>query len=215
MGRHVCGAQVFRLRRLSARKSTICGGFARADRRVQARSPRFRALEAREAGEPSWESPWGSGRPGWHIECSAMSTSLLGTISICMARHGFEVPASRERNRAIMRSLRTPLCGSGCTTASFASMTRNVEVLGNFFTMREVLKTLRDPEVLRFFLLSSHYRGPINYSEAQLTQPTKLSWTVPRACGQGTIGRRVPARRPSRRRDAPCRMRPWRDARPV
>jgi cysteinyl-tRNA synthetase len=123
-------------------------------------------------GEPSWESPWGSGRPGWHIECSAMSTSLLGTY-FDLHGGGMDLKFPHHENE-IAQSCAA--CGTpfvrlwmhnGFVRINDEKMSKS---LGNFFTMREVLKTLRDPEVLRFFLLSSHYRGPINYSEAQLTQ---------------------------------------------
>jgi len=123
-------------------------------------------------GEPSWESPWGSGRPGWHIECSAMSTSLLGTY-FDLHGGGMDLKFPHHENE-IAQSCAA--CGSpfvrlwmhnGFVRVNDEKMSKS---LGNFFTVREVLKTLRDPEVLRFFLLSSHYRGPINYSEAQLTQ---------------------------------------------
>jgi cysteinyl-tRNA synthetase len=123
-------------------------------------------------GEPSWESPWGSGRPGWHIECSAMSTSLLGSY-FDLHGGGMDLKFPHHENE-IAQSCAA--CGTpfvrfwmhnGFVRINDEKMSKS---LGNFFTMREVLKTLRDPEVLRFFLLSSHYRGPINYSEAQLTQ---------------------------------------------
>jgi cysteinyl-tRNA synthetase len=123
-------------------------------------------------GEPSWESPWGSGRPGWHIECSAMSTSLLGTY-FDLHGGGMDLKFPHHENE-IAQSCAA--CGTpfvrlwmhnGFVRINDEKMSKS---LGNFFTMREVLKTLRDPEVLRFFLLSSHYRGPINYSEAQLMQ---------------------------------------------
>jgi cysteinyl-tRNA synthetase len=123
-------------------------------------------------GEPSWESPWGSGRPGWHIECSAMSTSLLGTY-FDLHGGGMDLKFPHHENE-IAQSCAA--CGTpfvrlwmhnGFVRINDEKMSKS---LGNFFTMREVLKTLRDPEVLRFFLVSSHYRGPINYSEAQLTQ---------------------------------------------
>jgi cysteinyl-tRNA synthetase len=123
-------------------------------------------------GEPSWESPWGSGRPGWHIECSAMSTSLLGSY-FDLHGGGMDLKFPHHENE-IAQSCAA--CGTpfvrfwmhnGFVRINDEKMSKS---LGNFFTMREVLKTLRDPEVLRFFLISSHYRGPINYSEAQLTQ---------------------------------------------
>ncbi|HTB89504.1 MAG TPA: cysteine--tRNA ligase [Steroidobacteraceae bacterium] len=123
-------------------------------------------------GEPSWESPWGAGRPGWHIECSAMSTSLLGNYfdlhgggeDLKFPHHENEIAQSCAACDAPF--VRTWM-HNGFVRVNDEKMSKS---LGNFFTVREVLKTLRDPEVLRFFLLSSHYRGPINYSAAQLAQ---------------------------------------------
>jgi cysteinyl-tRNA synthetase len=123
-------------------------------------------------GEPSWPSPWGAGRPGWHIECSAMSTSLLGNYfdlhgggeDLKFPHHENEIAQSCAACDAPF--VRTWM-HNGFVRVNDEKMSKS---LGNFFTVREVLKTLRDPEVLRFFLLSSHYRGPINYSAAQLTQ---------------------------------------------
>jgi cysteinyl-tRNA synthetase len=123
-------------------------------------------------GEPSWPSPWGAGRPGWHIECSAMSTSLLGNYfdlhgggeDLKFPHHENEIAQSCAACDAPF--VRTWM-HNGFVRVNEEKMSKS---LGNFFTVREVLKTLRDPEVLRFFLLSSHYRGPINYSAAQLSQ---------------------------------------------
>jgi cysteinyl-tRNA synthetase len=123
-------------------------------------------------GEPSWPSPWGAGRPGWHIECSAMSTSLLGSYfdlhgggeDLKFPHHENEIAQSCAACEAPF--VRTWM-HNGFVRVNDEKMSKS---LGNFFTVREVLKTLRDPEVLRFFLLSSHYRGPINYSAAQLAQ---------------------------------------------
>src|SRR5450755_2771085 len=123
-------------------------------------------------GEPFWASPWGNGRPGWHIECSAMSTSLLG--SYFDIHGGGEDLKFPHHENEIAQSCAA--CDSrfvhiwmhnGFVRVNEEKMSKS---LGNFFTVREVLKTLRDPEVLRFFLLSSHYRGPINYSSVQLAQ---------------------------------------------
>ena len=123
-------------------------------------------------GEPSWESPWGAGRPGWHIECSAMSTALLGThfdlhgggLDLKFPHHENEIAqscaASGDRFVNIWMH-------NGFVNIDDEKMSKS---LGNFFTLREVLPTLRHPEVLRFFVLSSHYRGPINYSLEQLEQ---------------------------------------------
>jgi cysteinyl-tRNA synthetase len=123
-------------------------------------------------GEPFWDSPWGAGRPGWHIECSAMSTSLLGTY-FDLHGGGMDLKFPHHENE-IAQSCAA--CGTpfvhvwmhnGFVRINDEKMSKS---LGNFFSVRDVLKTLRDPEVLRFFLLSSHYRGPINYSEVQLSQ---------------------------------------------
>jgi cysteinyl-tRNA synthetase len=123
-------------------------------------------------GEPSWDSPWGPGRPGWHIECSAMSTTLLGDYfdlhgggeDLKFPHHENEIAQSCAACDS--RFVKTWM-HNGFVRVNDEKMSKS---LGNFFTVREVLKTLRDPEVMRFFLLSSHYRGPIHYSEAQLTQ---------------------------------------------
>jgi cysteinyl-tRNA synthetase len=123
-------------------------------------------------GEPHWPSPWGEGRPGWHIECSAMSTSLLGPY-FDLHGGGMDLKFPHHENE-IAQSCAA--CGApfvhvwmhnGFVRINDDKMSKS---LGNFFTVRDVLKTLRDPEVMRIFLLSSHYRGPINYSEAQLNQ---------------------------------------------
>jgi cysteinyl-tRNA synthetase len=123
-------------------------------------------------GEPSWDSPWGAGRPGWHIECSAMSTSLLGTY-FDLHGGGMDLKFPHHENE-IAQSCAA--CGTpfvhywmhnGFVRVNDEKMSKSLD---NFCTVRDVLRTLRDPEVLRLFLLSSHYRGPINYSEAQLEQ---------------------------------------------
>jgi cysteinyl-tRNA synthetase len=123
-------------------------------------------------GEPSWPSPWGAGRPGWHIECSAMSTALLGDY-FDLHGGGMDLKFPHHENE-IAQSCAA--CDSQFVNVWMHNGFVNIDdekmskSLGNFFTVRDVLKTLRDPEVLRFFLLSSHYRGPINYSSAQLAQ---------------------------------------------
>jgi cysteinyl-tRNA synthetase len=123
-------------------------------------------------GEPSWPSPWGPGRPGWHIECSAMSTALLGEyfdlhgggMDLKFPHHENEIAQSCAACDAPFVNV---WMHNGFVNIDDEKMSKS---LGNFFTVRDVLSTLRDPEVLRFFLLSSHYRGPINYSAAQLAQ---------------------------------------------
>ncbi|HYL02153.1 MAG TPA: cysteine--tRNA ligase [Steroidobacteraceae bacterium] len=123
-------------------------------------------------GEPSWESPWGAGRPGWHIECSAMSTALLGThfdihgggLDLKFPHHENEIAQSCAASGDAFVNL---WMHNGFVNVDDEKMSKS---LGNFFTLREVLKALRHPEVLRYFLLSSHYRGPINYAPQQLEQ---------------------------------------------
>jgi cysteinyl-tRNA synthetase len=125
-----------------------------------------------KSGEPSWASPWGAGRPGWHIECSAMSTSLLGDY-FDLHGGGLDLKFPHHENEIAQScaACGTPFVNvwmhNGFVRIDDEKMSKS---LGNFFTVRDVLKTLRDPEVLRFFLLSSHYRGPINYSAEQLAQ---------------------------------------------
>jgi cysteinyl-tRNA synthetase len=124
-------------------------------------------------GEPAWDSPWGRGRPGWHIECSAMSVALLGShfdihgggLDLKFPHHENEIAqtcaATGDRFAEIWMH-------NGFVNIDDEKMSKS---LGNFFTVREVLaKAVRHPEVLRYFVLSSHYRGPINYSLEQLEQ---------------------------------------------
>ncbi len=123
-------------------------------------------------GEPSWESPWGAGRPGWHIECSAMSTDLLGA-TFDLHGGGMDLKFPHHENEIAQSCAATgqPFVNvwvhNGFVNIDNEKMSKS---LGNFFTVREVLKTLRHPEVLRYFYLLSHYRGPINYSLDQLEQ---------------------------------------------
>ncbi|MGH8202411.1 MAG: cysteine--tRNA ligase, partial [Steroidobacteraceae bacterium] len=124
-------------------------------------------------GEPAWDSPWGKGRPGWHIECSAMSVELLGShfdihgggLDLKFPHHENEIAqtcaATGDRFADIWMH-------NGFVNIDNEKMSKS---LGNFFTVREVLeKVVRHPEVLRYFVLASQYRGPINYSLEQLEQ---------------------------------------------
>ena len=132
----------------------------------------FVLWKAAKPGEPAWDAPWGRGRPGWHIECSAMSTALLGG-HFDLHGGGMDLKFPHHENE-IAQSCAA--CGTefvnvwmhnGFVRIDDQKMSKS---LGNFFTVREVLAGLRDPEVLRFLLLGSHYRGPINYSAEQLAQ---------------------------------------------
>jgi cysteinyl-tRNA synthetase len=147
-----------------------------------------------KAGEPSWESPFGRGRPGWHIECSAMSMSLLGEY-FDLHGGGMDLKFPHHENE-IAQSCAA--CGSHFVRVWMHNGFVNIDdekmskSLGNFFTVRDVLKKLRDPEVLRFFLLSSHYRGPINYSAAQLAQADETLAGLYRSL-KGVVAARLPA----------------------
>ncbi len=123
-------------------------------------------------GEPQWESPWGTGRPGWHIECSAMTAATLGN-HFDIHGGGMDLKFPHHENEIAQT------CGAGephfvnvWMHNGFVNIDNEKmsKSLGNFFTLREVLPTLYRPEVLRFLLLASHYRGPINYSPPQLEQ---------------------------------------------
>jgi cysteinyl-tRNA synthetase len=125
-------------------------------------------------GEPSWASPWGEGRPGWHIECSAMTYDILGT-RFDIHGGGADLKFPHHENE-IAQSCAASGDGfakywmhNGFVNVDNEKMSKS---LGNFFRIRDVLESghVRDPEVLRFFLLSSHYRGPINYSLVQIEQ---------------------------------------------
>ena len=120
-------------------------------------------------GEPAWDSPWGSGRPGWHIECSAMSSELLGPhFDIHGGGQDLQFP---HHENEIAQSEGAHCCTpvnywmhNGFVRVDDEKMSKS---LGNFFTIRDVLKKY-DAEVVRFFILRAHYRSPLNYSDAHL-----------------------------------------------
>ncbi|SDG85476.1 cysteine--tRNA ligase [Propionivibrio dicarboxylicus] len=120
-------------------------------------------------GEPHWDSPWGKGRPGWHIECSAMSSHLLGQrFDIHGGGQDLQFP---HHENEIAQSEGAHQCQfvnywmhNGFVRVDDEKMSKS---LGNFFTIREVLKKY-DAEVVRFFILRAHYRSPLNYSDKHL-----------------------------------------------
>ena len=120
-------------------------------------------------GEPSWASPWGPGRPGWHIECSAMSTHCLGNhfdvhgggMDLQFPHHENEIAQSEA---ATGETFVNTWIHNGFVRINEEKMSKS---LGNFFTVREVLARYQ-PEVIRLFILTSHYRSPLNYSEQNL-----------------------------------------------
>ena len=122
-------------------------------------------------GEPFWDSPWGSGRPGWHIECTAMSIKHLGD-SFDIHGGGADLLFPHHENEIAQSEAFTgkPFAKfwvhNGFITIDKEKMSKS---LGNFFTIKEVLDRY-DPEVLRFFLLSTHYRSPIEFSDEQLRE---------------------------------------------
>src|SRR2546422_8785583 len=119
--------------------------------------------------EPKWPARWGEGRPGWHIECSAMSSELLGAHfdihgggqDLQFPHHENEIAQSEgaSGHRFVNYWMH-----NGFVRVDEEKMSKS---LGNFFTVREILKTY-DPEVVRFFILRAHYRSPLNYSDANL-----------------------------------------------
>ena len=122
-------------------------------------------------GEPSWSSPWGAGRPGWHIECSAMNGKHLGK-HFDIHGGGSDLMFPHHENEVAQSCCAhdTPYVNywmhSGMVQVDQEKMSKS---LGNFFTIREVLEQY-DAETVRFFLLSGHYRSQLNYSEAHLHQ---------------------------------------------
>lgn len=124
-----------------------------------------------KAGEPSWASPWGAGRPGWHIECSAMNKRHLGAhfdihgggSDLMFPHHENEVAQSCCANHSAYVNY---WVHTGMVQVDEVKMSKS---LGNFFTIREVLKAF-DAETVRYFLLSGHYRSQLNYTEGHLQQ---------------------------------------------
>ena len=126
----------------------------------------FALWKKQKPGEPAWESPWGMGRPGWHIECSAMANTYLGkTIDIhsggqdlIFPHHENEIAQSEAANCCQFSNY---WIHNGYINVDNRKMSKS---LGNFFTVRDVAKEF-DYEVIRFFMLSAHYRSPINFSK--------------------------------------------------
>ena len=129
----------------------------------------FVLWKAAKPDEPSWTSPWGDGRPGWHIECSAMSTQCLGN-HFDIHGGGQDLQFPHHENEIAQSECATgekfvnTWIHNGFVRIDEEKMSKS---LGNFFTVREVLKQFQ-PEVVRFFILSSHYRSPLNYSQENL-----------------------------------------------
>jgi cysteinyl-tRNA synthetase len=131
----------------------------------------FALWKASKAGEPSWDSPWGPGRPGWHIECSAMAMRHLGETfdihgggkDLVFPHHENEIAQSEG---ATGKPFARYWIHNGFVNIDNEKMSKS---LGNFFTLRDVLGKVK-PDVLRFFFASSHYRSPIDYSDRSLAE---------------------------------------------
>nr|VFJ50601.1 MAG: cysteinyl-tRNA synthetase [Candidatus Kentron sp. DK]VFJ54538.1 MAG: cysteinyl-tRNA synthetase [Candidatus Kentron sp. DK] len=131
----------------------------------------FVLWKAAKPGEPAWDSPWGPGRPGWHIECSAMSTGCLGNhfdihgggMDLKFPHHENEIAQSEA---ATGESFVNLWIHNGFVRVSDEKMSKS---LGNFFTVRQVLEKY-PAEAVRYLIVASHYRSPLNYSDQQLDQ---------------------------------------------
>ncbi|ADC61397.1 cysteine--tRNA ligase [Allochromatium vinosum] len=129
----------------------------------------FALWKAAKPGEPAWDSPWGPGRPGWHIECSAMSTCCLGNhfdihgggADLQFPHHENEIAQSEG---ATGEPFVNVWMHNGFVRVNEEKMSKS---LGNFFTVREILRLYR-PEEVRYFILTSHYRSPLNYDDSAL-----------------------------------------------
>lgn len=131
----------------------------------------FALWKKQKEGEPAWESPWGMGRPGWHIECSAMANKFLGeTIDIHSGGQDLIFP---HHENEIAQSE----CANGKPFANYWMHNGYINInnqkmsksLGNFFTVRDIAKKY-DYEIIRFFMLSAHYRNPVNFSDVLMEQ---------------------------------------------
>lgn len=158
--------------KLSKRKLDDLQAGSRVDVDTDKKNPfDFVLWKAAKPGEPQWQSNWGGGRPGWHIECSAMSTKCLGnSFDIHGGGHDLQFP--HHENEIAQSEAAT-----GCTYANNWMHVGFINVdgekmsksLGNFFTIREVMEKFH-PETIRFFILSSHYRSQVNFSDAALKE---------------------------------------------
>ncbi|PSW65994.1 cysteine--tRNA ligase [Photobacterium leiognathi subsp. mandapamensis] len=145
---------------------------ARVDIETAKRSPLdFVLWKMSKPGEPTWESPWGPGRPGWHIECSAMNSAILGDhFDIHGGGSDLQFPHHENEIAQSCCAHDTQYVNtwmhSGMVMVDREKMSKS---LGNFFTIRDVLNHY-DPETVRYFLMSGHYRSQLNYSEENLKQ---------------------------------------------
>ena len=157
---------------LSGRNLDDLQAGARVDVDERKKSPLDFALwKSSKPGEPSWQSPWGQGRPGWHIECSVMCRMQFGdTLDIHGGGEDLIFPHHENETAQSMALSGKPFARYwshiGLVRVNQEKMAKS---LGNFFTIKDVLKKVK-PEVLRFFLLSKHYRSPLDFSDAALEE---------------------------------------------
>jgi len=157
--------------KLSKRNLDDLEAGARVDVAEQKRDPfDFALWKAAKPNEPSWPSPWGAGRPGWHIECSAMSAKYLGeTFDIHAGGKDLVFPHHENEIAQSEAASGKPFANywlhNGFVQIDNEKMSKS---LGNFFTIRDVLQQV-EPEALRYFLLGTHYRNPINFSDVALS----------------------------------------------
>lgn len=145
----------------------------------------FALWKAAKPGEPAWESPWGMGRPGWHIECSAMSNRYLGK-TIDLHCGGMDLQFPHHENEIAQSE-----AANGCEFVHYwlhngflnIDNQKMSKSLGNFFTVREAA-TAYGYETIRFFMLSAHYRSPLNYSRESLEQAQAALDRLYTAAGQ-------------------------------
>jgi cysteinyl-tRNA synthetase len=156
---------------LSKRSQEDMQAGARVEVNEKKRNPMDFALwKSSKPGEPTWESPWGPGRPGWHIECSAMSKKYLGdSFDIHGGGKDLIFPHHENEIAQSMGATGSPFVNiwvhHGFVTIKEEKMSKS---LGNFLTIRDVLERFR-PEALRLFVFSTHYQSPLNYSEAAIS----------------------------------------------
>ncbi|MDR2745328.1 MAG: cysteine--tRNA ligase [Desulfovibrio sp.] len=150
----------------------------------------FALWKAAKHGEPFWESPWGKGRPGWHIECSAMSAPWLpldihgGGQDLIFPHHENEIAQSEAAGNAALAKY---WIHNGFVQTNAEKMSKS---LGNFTTIRALLKNYL-PETLRFFLLSKHYRSPVDFTQQSMDEAEKALQRVYSALleASGALGR--------------------------
>ena len=158
--------------KLSGRKLEEMEAGARIDIDERKRNPfDFVLWKSAKPGEPNWESPWGMGRPGWHIECSVMSSQYLGETfdihgggkDLCFPHHENEIAQSESISK---KPFVRYWVHNGFVNINQEKMSKS---LGNFLMIKDVLKTYH-PEVVRLFLLSNHYRSPIDFTQKAMEE---------------------------------------------